>query len=330
MSICSLSHLTMTKSIGLNKRRNSVILKDHATIQQYLDHPAYVEAVGVIRFEQLKSNCYALEWQNVDFGKGENIPRDMAAIGENSLKYFQVIIDFLWLVKDNSVGIRAVDTFFGKGDFVMSTTLPLSSASKADGNFSSTEFDEKEIKTFFDCFLKFSQIHNIPIPNDPPDQDFDITKNVQDVKKTANQNIKTRLEKAYTSINIARSQRYLPAKIAMCIGAFECLFSYDAANIMNTVSERIAGFLEDDQVRQAEIFNFFKEAYDVRSSFLHGGQNKIKSAEELIAMSIKVDDCLRASMTKAIIFESDNFLAGYKKHRGYVKSLQFLEPENKE
>ena len=118
-----------------------------------------------------------------------------------------------------------------------------------------------------------------------------------------------RITRAWTFLLKSRMTHVLPMKIAFTIPVLECLFSTDANEVTQKVSERAAFYIGKDNTERQGIFDIIKDVYSLRSKYFHGQklQSKHESIDNQKLLSLSMDCLLRRIFTKAILEDSALF-----------------------
>ncbi len=126
-------------------------------------------------------------------------------------------------------------------------------------------------------------------------------------------NSQDRISKSFNFIHNARTSSILPERITNYISFFECLFSDSAPEISHRVSERVALYLANEFDERIMIYNKLKEAYGIRSKFIHGDNlnKKLDKKTSLIEISCLLDNYARIILNKILngdyaIFNKNN------------------------
>lgn len=126
-------------------------------------------------------------------------------------------------------------------------------------------------------------------------------------------NSQDRISRGFNFIHNARTSNILPERITNYISFFECLFSDSAPEISHRVSERVALYLSNKFDERIIIYNKLKEAYGVRSKFIHGDNlnKKLDKKTLLIEISSLLDNYARIILNKILngdytIFNKNN------------------------
>lgn len=123
-------------------------------------------------------------------------------------------------------------------------------------------------------------------------------------------------------IDRARGETFRPLKITFYIGALESLFSTDVNEIKLQVSMRSAYYVGGTTKQIYDNFIFIKDAYTVRSKYVHGDAIG-KSQTDLLDMAIKLDSFLRLVYNKLLSEGVDIFLGNTSSLDKYFERLLF-------
>lgn len=121
-----------------------------------------------------------------------------------------------------------------------------------------------------------------------------------------------RIKRAYYFIGAARNSSILPMKIVSYCTALECLFTIGTSEINHKIAERVAIMLGTSEESKKDLFRLIKEAYNYRSSLVHG--QYLKTTEGKLAdISKGLDNVLRDLITTNhnIFLKNDNEMEDY-------------------
>ncbi|RYE18570.1 MAG: hypothetical protein EOP45_13940 [Sphingobacteriaceae bacterium] len=220
----------------------------------------------------------------------------------------ETFLIFLWFVKDNSVSLeqaygqftiaKGINWWTGRNVF-----------STCEGKFTNTLLSSNEVSKAVDLLLSYTAncIEKDPIvqksesANKPLIQSGEFRSGLDTYK------VENRIERAMSFLSSARSSPHLPQKVAHYVAILECLFGSEGSEIIHKVSERTAFYLADTKATRITIFNAIKEAYKVRSKFVHGDKPS-KNYGQLCAISIEADSIVREVLKKVILNDYKTFL----------------------
>ncbi|WP_448635437.1 hypothetical protein [Pedobacter panaciterrae] len=244
----------------------------------------------------------------------ENNAQDDAIFMEEMNKKFLEItpqistfIQFLWFIKDNSISVeQAYGIFTFSGRFKWRSDHNIFST--CTGEFKESAFNSIELLTASDLLLLY-------VKNCVMNQVENNTSNVSSATPALNGfqsgidpfKQLNRIERALTFLSSARSTPHLPQKIAHYMAILECLLSGDSNEVVHKVSERTAYYLGDSKKSRIEIYKKVKEAYGIRSKFVHGDKIK-KSHEFIVDLSSEIDNYIRQVLQKIITTDYNIFL----------------------
>lgn len=267
---------------GARISNSEYIFKDTLTVELML---ASLGAHSIIEFKDT-TYCY------IDgFFEGVTNKEEMDKVGVSYtytlLRNVQFYLDALWEVKDNNVYIRDGFLLVYNNEFddgyaykaSLSEIYTLSSGEKID-----TIISDKDLEQATEKF-------------EPLDLDYYKESEFEGKYPTADYFYKakgsTRVIRAGYFIKAARNSSILPMKIISYCTALECLFTVGKSEINHKIAERVALLLGRTSESKKEIFKIIKDAYNHRSSLVHGQYLKVTDAE-LSNISFTLDSYLRA------------------------------------
>ncbi len=210
----------------------------------------------------------------------------------------------LWFIKDHSAvlrncyGILVAEEHVYFMDFDHWTSL-------ADGTFKLITFDESELKSAYQ--FKHDLEKNV-LDRDPIEETRSNNKVMGFDYSGINEHYRYfgRIRRALTFLHKARGEGHLPAKISSYVGVLECLFTTDKDEVSHKVTERCTLVLGGSFEEKKGNFKLIKEAYNIRSKFVHGAAmkdgKKFISHEYLVTLSIAVDNLMR-TLLKIVVLE---------------------------
>lgn len=221
----------------------------------------------------------------------------------------------LWLVKDNSVNVP----------FGLYTNLQIGGGiptrknvmiSNARGDYEVAIFTKEEFEKaneWLDILYEYYAVE------DKGDREYGAYNNLS---SDINQNSSS-FRRALTYLEIARSTSFLPAKIASYISVLETLFAVADSNTYKT-PERTAVFLGGTKEERSNNFKIVKDAYKVRSNYVHGSDIEKKQINKLDVISNDLDGVVRNVLIKFFTeFKQLNYSgkANYDKVNQYFVDL---------
>ncbi len=223
----------------------------------------------------------------------------------------QGFITSLWLIKDSSVNL---DTGFlivqgQPGEFHSNRRAVHFGAANGDDDVPQ-EFTRDELKAAGSYFA----------------QRMDEAEHIKGDEQIGPFKGSTRLQRALYWLEAARGQAHLPVRIALYCTCLETMLSTDTFEVTHKVAERTAVFLGTTLEEKLEIFGQVKEAYNGRSSSIHGDVLRHKStSENLRSISVQSDELVRRAMRK--VLENDDlkrtFAADKEQVDAYFAQLIF-------
>lgn len=197
----------------------------------------------------------------------------------------------LWLIKDNSVNIQNGFLYVSGNEVDQSVTSNIRTPFflTARGAIDETLFTNDEIK-------EAMRLYNYLF-----DEKEFIERSQEDQNRIL-YNSPKRIEKFFYFLQTARVQEFLPTRIALYCTLVEILFSTETSEITHKISERVSRFLGSDYTERLHYFDQIKNAYNVRSTTIHGSNLKgsLKNEENLINISVELDNLLRKAIIKII------------------------------
>lgn len=123
-------------------------------------------------------------------------------------------------------------------------------------------------------------------------------------------------------LHIARNHSYLLYRLAFYVPVLECLFGSSTGEITHQVAERIAFYVGQTPQERYELYIDVKDAYSIRSRFIHGDVFDDKSLKRVNELSTKIDELTRKILLKVVLEDSEIFLEDTKR-KDYLKKLVF-------
>jgi hypothetical protein len=302
---------------------NEFKVKDYHLIEgldffkQHFWNKTFIEQIGLIHVVNFRDFPYF--WIVVD------APEDMDYKHINEL-YMQRIGNFihcLWFVKDSSSNIGAFFTNIPDENIVFLRTRNASFSTCVGAyNDVTYSFDELERAAgFFDKMLGFVTPFKLPDRIVEPDT----TKIKANYFNNLPYNSFNRIERANNFLLLARTMSFLPAKISFYVGVLECLFTADVGEVTHRVSERAAMYIAGDSKTKLENYKHIKNAYALRSKYVHGQQldAKHKSLEAQKELSKIIDNLIRQVFIKILDNNDRIFCAADAEFREWFDKLIF-------
>ncbi|WP_033542899.1 HEPN domain-containing protein [Planococcus sp. CAU13] len=276
-----------TLSKGILFKENLRISNSKSKLEDYIDE-YFISIIGKLEYTSLMDLPYFYSTASIE--DPEIIIKDEK--GMDLLNYFilstQSFSSLLWLVKDNSVNV--INGFIDLEDEVkrnFHTNYRTTSFYNKEGKTAIVEFTREEIN-------KVISLHkNLFVP-------FNLEtsiKNEHTSKEAFNGN---RFERVFHSIQAARSEAYLPSRIALFITVLETLLSTTSSEVSHKLKERLAWLLGSNYFERKEIFDNLGLIYSIRSAYVHGNTmpKKGNSIEKLEGLSSIIEDYTRKIVLK--------------------------------
>ncbi|MFT3908050.1 MAG: HEPN domain-containing protein [Ferruginibacter sp.] len=261
-----------------------------------------LKAIGQVSVESYKNNSYFLAETNFQSEKENELTKnDTSLLGVNIQAYYaylQNFIQYLWFVKDNCCGINSFHAFMPEAKRTIIKTNPNAYSTCSGSLTDQIEFTiaelDKVAKIYVHCnnILPNKILKKLQPGEVKPDDILPRKINPIDYKNT------NRVQRAMHFLNMARSTNILPAKIALYMCVYECLFSgTDKVEIIHQIAERTALYLGSYIDSRFSIYDLIKEGYGVRSSYYHGKRIK-ENRDKLLEISKRIDALTRALFSK--------------------------------
>ena len=270
----------------------------------------FIESIGMMEANYITGLPYVYQVQNISElptpEKFYDLSLNIAL--EQTWGPLHAYLLALWLVKDNSINIKKLYGYLnGPNKSAINEITPPSSFSNSEGEYKTISFKFEELQKALE-WLKV--IVNYLIITDPKAQDI---MKQRLIKKGgigdntdflyANNN---RFSRALRFIQVARTEQFLPVKIASYIGALESIFDVDF-ELAHQVSERAAKLVGGDIDTRVENYDLVKDAYNLRSKYVHGSElgKKYNSNDKMKTISKKLDNLLRTLMQNLLLEHPD-------------------------
>lgn len=224
---------------------------------------------------------------------------------------FAFFIDTSWFIKDNAsfIDVGYMVNSLSGGYFIDSRN---SYNSNASGEYVPTEFDYDEILRLIDIYEKISQLKKNSFIQEEENKPFvNVTGKSTAASSPFNfvrhKNL-NRFIKALTFLHSARTNSYLPMKLSFYIVILETLFGLRGdSDIANNIKKRVWLFIGNKFDSEDSVRKIIKDAYEVRSRFLHGDYID-GDMDKLKTISIRIDELIREIFLKVIYSEWEYFI----------------------
>jgi hypothetical protein len=213
---------------------------------------------------------------------------------EKILILSEIYCQTLWLVKDNSVQFELAHLIYeNEISKTVHSNFWNSSYSLSTGIREATQFQKEEISKTNELFKLVLVIHINS--NEKVNDNVLLTSTV------------SRLNRAFYFLRAARTTREIGTKVSLYCSVLESLFSVSTTELKHRLSETVAFFLSKDFENRKSTYKTIQNAYDIRSSVIHGDgiQSKFlkEGAKILKETAVGTDDILRKCFLK--ILESE-------------------------
>lgn len=213
---------------------------------------------------------------------------------EKILILSEIYCQTLWLIKDNAVQFELAHLIYeNEGLKTVHSNFWNSSYSLSTGVREAKQFTKEEISKAKELF-QLVLINNFN-SNEKVNDNVLLTSTV------------SRLNRAFYFLRAARTTSEIGTKVSLYCSVLESLFSVSTTELKHRLSETVAFFLSQDFKIRKSIYQTIQNAYDIRSSVIHGDgiQSKFlkEDAKILKVTAIGTDDVLRKCFLK--ILESE-------------------------
>lgn len=264
----------------------------------------FIALVGMIQFHDYVNSTHLYS-----IGVHDNISSGSTAerfLMVESL-FYQLFIQCLWIVKDNSVNFE--ESFIEVTDNSEKKVSMYSRSfhfTDASGKVNKVLFNLKELEEAETYFVYFKELVDKNVKN-RADESIIHSQKFDEFFECYGLN-SNRIDRFFYILHNARTENYLPARIAMYTIALEALVSTDEREVTHQTAERTALLMFNNDISKYKIYQFVKEMYRIRSSYIHGNKLsksfKKKGLEYLIDSSIEFDDLLRRLIRKILSDDS--------------------------
>lgn len=251
-----------------------------------------------------------------------------ASLGKNLKVFSHQIITFdafLWMVKDNSCNTFDYMAFAIAGKDIGFINMDYKKiVSNCIGEFEHITYTSEEVKQAY----KYRTLFFSKCPKYIEEDEVYNEKQFREKTKVVAEDLireYTPLERAFSYIRAARNSKDLAPKFAMYMSMFESLMTFENTELTHRVGERVAFYLTDDASERKQIYKDIKEAYDIRSRYVHGSSHEPAKRRLFYRTSLllKIDSYARQLFKKALSEESEIFL-DEKKHQKFVQDIIFI------
>lgn len=282
------------------------IKKDYSFIQKIFSNESIRSQIGTIGQQTFLTTYCAGMSADLDILIPNSSPQD-ALISLSS--HLISSLNALWFVKDNSVHISSSFINYVDDGSVFSVVREVLKTD-ASGSYIQTPFSDSEIKlaeSFIETLQELQSMDESKLASVP---EMEFNKGAPSQFNFLQYNSINRITRALLFLDRARSNSMLPQKIAFYISILECLFTLDNIELSHKVSERTALFLGGESELKMKRYDLIKDAYKVRSQYVHGA-NLSKNSDvrsNLVAISTELDEVIRLVLLKVVFEQSEIFL----------------------
>lgn len=296
------------------------LTKNTVTINALFNNPALIYYYGMAAMDNLlKSPCLIWRGELSSISPSNNI-QELNLELDN---YKFANLNSLWFIKDNSVNAPVSYLQPDDNSFVHLITKAMS-FSNSEGEHSPVKFSKEELDLINKTIPRIVELFLADKDNKDAiyeEKDF-ITNGANRIASNKN-----RLIRAFSFLNIARTTSELTLKISFYMALLECLFTSNSNEVKHQLSERVSLFIGGDKEIKKQNFDAIREAYDIRSSLMHGSLIR-KTDNDIIRISKGVDSLTRQIFNKIIDGESEIFQLSSsdgdkKKFENYFRDLIF-------
>lgn len=316
--VAPIDNLKIAKEANFQFAENGFLYHpDEKTVFDKFNYPEFLNRVGEINSEKIFSkHCLYTSGEYPELAKltgkgfiGENLPILM--------NWFHRYVHALWFVKDNSCQVSTGFIRNGPKENVMSFSI-FDLVTSSDGDRNNSVFSYEELKYASEINLRLSDFlrRNDVVKNEKKGivvekvEEPMVVSGAQYYAKNdvvygeVNQN---RIARANDILIVARANPDLVQKISFYVATLECLFSTFSEELKYRIAQRATLYLGGDKETMENNNKTFKTAYNIRSSFFHGGVQKLKK-EALVELSAHFDQLLREIFIRIIYHDSEHFL----------------------
>ncbi len=239
--------------------------------------------------------------------------------------YSDIVIAFIlgtWLVKDSSVYSDSYYWCNTDVGYTVKGHLNFQQTNSA-GKMSLTSFSEQEIEDASGYML---QIMNIMISGIENNEQIETVYSQESYilnTEAAIGNNGRSFCRIIILLQLARKTGFISEKINWYCVILECLFAI-SNNHKKNISEMTAAFISESLEEKKQIINTMRDAYKVRSEFVHGDTiSSFENNMQLAELSGKVDDFVRRALHRAFgdsKFDYENTEKDKKRVREYYRA----------
>ncbi|WP_345210131.1 hypothetical protein [Mucilaginibacter gynuensis] len=240
--------------------------------------------------------------------------------------FFAMFVHSIWFVKDNSAYVNYCVVEDLDNEKVFTNTKDIL-ATNSTGEYANTNLSIDEVETFYNLLPYFFKLNVVDNQSEinlfGPDEMIHnaIPSEFNYIRYDYN-----RVKRAAYFLQLIRHNSNLIIKITFFVAIYECLFTSNPSEVTHQVSERAALYIGGDNLIKRVNYDLIREAYTIRSKYIHGSVVK-NSREELLRICMSIDALTRQLFLKIRgndeIFLLSDSEGDKKKFENYFKNLLF-------
>lgn len=322
--IMPLKHIRFSEPKGELANRVKFFASGHPEMVPVYRNQNVLMALGSRNLDILYNETLLVFEATTEWCETKFATKNPEFITHQVMNYIKQSADSLWFSMDNS-GVTAEGFFISEDKKTVYCDRSDQFSSNAHGEYELVTFGPGQIaysKKVMENYLKAGSPEPIKIQDDSAES----FKQTLGSRLNAAGFIFTRIKRAKTMLHHARSESYLPMKISMYVASLECLFTSDSAEIKFKLTQRVTLFVGGDPKKQKDTKKVVSEAYDVRSTYLHGNRFTKKSKitlEKLQNLSRQIDSIVRTVFIN-VLEKPDMFLDDEKFDEECIKYFDNL------
>lgn len=269
----------------------------------------------------------------VDFFVKDLNANSMGEINSKVGPLFIEIVDWLWFIKDNAVGL--VSIFNYTIDFqIVGHSQSNFHPTNSSGTHTATKFTSEELNQMFSMRANFPhtpRVNSSVTPADPTthNEGSSITLSTFNFM---DYNI-PRVDVAFNFLKLLRNSSYLPVKIGFYISLIEALATITTERDSRAKTlRRVPPYIDNDPGIQATYKSQLDEAYEFRNKFAHGQVPTIDDGgtlrhyryDDFKLISNNLDNIARLFFTKVLTFDVASFNGSDAQHSAFWAGLGLL------
>lgn len=225
------------------------------------------------------------------------------------------MIDCLWFIRDNSCSV-SLEYYHCFDNNEFSLNDPNSSCCDHIGNYTSTTFNVEEFHICRGIYRKIADLLYMEAIYPPALDESKVFNTVPNPLKSLPYNF-NRIAIGLNFLLYARRDSSVIVKITSFVAVLESLFSTKSGTPYSwKVPKKAASYVaEDDENTAFAYFHFLREAYGIRSDYIHGNTVNIPRSR-LEYISRQVDAITRYSFIKALATDTDIFMPEQRERFG--------------